>query len=632
MNDQTLGYISLGSDINKVDGGKGASDTAQGIVSPKLPELVLDMKNEDIGKLTEKWDKAWKESPKKTKWDEQGDENEKYWLGEHYDLPKADVKKTRPNVDNLMFESLETYLPQVTRRNPDPFVELAAGQDKNNTAFQEYLIKVKDKLADLADDNVIRLKLKRAARHWAIYLLGVAKIGYDLDRDIPVVRIIRPKKIILDPDATIDEDGYSGSRIGEYRKMEASKLFSIVEGAEGVDAETITWLKEKVEKETGTELQFIEWWTPTYMCWTIENKVIRKSKNPHWNYDRTDEKKSTDDYGNETIGAEEVKGINHLPVPQMPYEFLVVFNLGDQPMDRTSLMGQNLANQDRINKRNRQIDANADNMNNGLVVSLARAGLTDGQAKRVAVTLRRGGVVAIPDGNPQEAVYRPATPGLPADVYNDLNDTRVRMRDIFGVTGSSPAGISDEKTVRGKIITRSLDTDRIGGGVSEYLEQFADRIYNQLYQMLLVYSDDFQFIDGGIPPKIRISVKEGSLLPKDSTTIANQAIELATAGKMATVDMYKRMEYPNAEEMAVNVWLETNAPQILYKNDPRIAEALQLQAEKAAADAEAKAAETATSHQQTVERDVTKEVARAAVAPADPMAEVPIENAGVPSG
>lgn len=628
---QTAGYETLGADVNKVDTNGNQAETQQGVVSPKLPELALDMADADIASLTKKWQKEWDESPAKSRWQEMGDENEKYWVGDHYQ--KVGTAKNRPNVDNLMFESLETYLPQVTRRNPEPVVTLAAGQNKDDEGAQGYVIKVKDKLNDLADDNVIRLKLKRAARHWAVRLLGVAKMGWDLDRDIPVVRIIRAQKIILDPTATVDEDGYSGGRIGEIRKMDAGKLMAIVEKDGSASPDTASWLKEKVGTQMGTEMQFIEWWTPTYMCWTMEDKVLRKIKNPHWNYDSTSDSVAVDDYGNETPTQEEVVGVNHLPVPTMPYEFLVVYNLGDQPMDRTSLMGQNLANQDRINKRNKQIDENADNMNGGLVVSISRSGLTESQAKNAASALRKGGIIAIPDGNPQEAIYRPATPGMPADVYNDLVDTRERMRDIFGTRGSSAAGIQSESTVRGKILSRTMDTDRIGGGVSEYLEQFADRIYNQMYQMLLVYDADFIVVGGGQVPKVRISVKEGSLLPKDSTTIANQAIDLATAGKMSTLDMYKRLEYPNPEELAANVWLEANAPEILFKDDPRIAEALQMQAQAAAEEAAATAVKGQEEHQRGMERDVNREVAKqgAGVPPTDPLAEVPVDS-GIPSG
>ncbi len=617
-------YKSLGSDVNKAEGKNQTNpDTQQGVVSPKLPELSLDMSNEDIIKLTSKWEKSWNESPAKTEWEKKGDENEDYWVGKQFEALKGE--KDRPNVDNIIFESLETYLPQVTRRNPEPLVELAAGQEKNETN-QKYVIKVKDKLGELADENKIRLKLQRAARHWAIRLIGIAKYGWDLDKDIPTMQIIRPKKIILDPEATITEDGYTGSRIGEHRKMEASKILAIIKDDPSTDPEALKYVKEKTSGELGTEIQFIEWWTTEYICWTVEKKVLLKKKNLHWNYDSKIPDVAVDTYGNETPTEKEKLGLNHLPSPRMPYGFLVIFNLGDQPMDKTSLIGQNLANQDRINKRNKQIDVNADNMNEGLVVSLARSGLTEAQAKRVTGALRKGGVVCIPDGNPQEAVWKPPVTGLPADIYNDLADTRSRVRDIFGTRGSSAAGLESESTVRGKILNRGTDTDRIGGGVSQFLEQFADEAYNWFVQLLYVYDKDFQFLGDARPPKLRISVKEGSLLPKDSTSIANQAIELATGGKMSTLDLYKRLEYPNPEEMAANVWLETNAPQILYANDPRVAQALGMQAEAAAAAEAKKATEGATKHQQEMERDVSKEAAKSGM-PSSVLAEVPQDEA-----
>lgn len=570
-------FETLGADINKQQSGDKNTETQQGVVSQKLPELTLEMPDDDIIKLTDKWEKAWKESPKKTDWDKQCEENEKYWLGKQFNLPQTITDKNRPMVDNLIFESLETYLPQVTRRNPEPLVmldstEIQEGEDPDPVKLK-YVEKVKMRLSDLADKNKLRLKLKKSARHWAIFLLGVAKFGWDLDKDIPVVRIIRARKLILDPDAIIDEDGYTGEYIGEYRAMTASKILAIMG-----DDETVKKAKEaineKIKNDTATKLQFIEWWTPQYMCWRMGSTILLKKKNPHWNYDQESKIENVDDYGNATPGTEQVKGINHFAVPEMPYRFLSVFNLGDQPMDKTSLITQNLANQDLINKRNRQIDKNADKMNGGAVVSLARSGLTQSQAKNVVDAIRKGGAVLIPDGVPTEAIYFPQVPSLPNDVYNQLVDTRARLRDIFGTKGSTPSGLENEKLLGGKIISKTLDTDRIGGGVSEYLEQFADDIYNWLVQLLYVYDSGFQFVGGGVPPKIIVSVKEGSLLPKDSIAIANQALDLANLNRISNLDLYKKLEYPNPEELAANVWLENNAPELLYKDNPLVAQAI----------------------------------------------------------
>lgn len=579
-------YASLGADINKRRD-DGTLETAEGVVSEKLPELTLKMSNKELIDLTEKWEKDWKESAKKQEWEKQIEENEKYWLGQQFDLPK--LNKSRPNVDNLIFESLETFLPQATRRNPEPLVELDSTEipqgGSPEPAKLQYVEKVKMRLSDLADKNKLRLKLKKGTRHWAIFQLGVAKFGWDLDKDMPIVRIIRPKKMILDPDATIDEDGYTGNRLGEYRKMEASRILGIIGDPEKMQdenpnkasvSEARKKITELVKEDLGTDVQFVEWWTPQYVCWKLDKTVLLKKKNPHWNYDTEAKTEQVDDYGNATPGVEPKQGINHFESMQMPYTFLSIFNLGDQPMDKTSLISQNLSNQDKINKRNKQIDKNADKMNGGAVVSLGRSGLTQGQAKGVVDAVRRGGAVIIPDGAPQDAVYFPQVPGLPNDVYNDLQDTRQRLRDIFGTKGSSQAGTQDEKTLGGKILARNLDTDRIGGGVTEYLEQWTDDWYNWFVQLLYVYDTGFQFIEGGRPPRIIVSVKEGSLLPKDAIAIANQALDLARLNRISNIDLYKRLEYPNPDEMAANVWLEQNAPMLLYKDNELVQEALAL--------------------------------------------------------
>jgi hypothetical protein len=611
-------FYSLSAKINKRSGDT-SQENAEGVIGARLPELTLDRTDDELIKLSNTWERVWKDSDVYTKWDAAGDENEKYWKGEHYSRPE--VESTRAIKDNAIFEGLETYLPQVTRRNPEASVVLANGVEQTEPN-RSYAQAIQVELNSIADDIRLRLKLKGAARHQSVRLLGVIKLGWDLDNDLPAVKVLRPNKVILDPEATVDEDGYSGDRIGEYRKLPAWKLVNILEKTKAENSEiTIAYITTLAKDDMATEIGFIEWWTSEYTFWKLDTHVLLKRKNPHWNYDQelptppqadeTAAPEATDaqepvqaasadqevaqegstspvapegapalpqldasQEGDATVGApaEPMKGVNHFKSRKMPYLFLTVYNLGKQPVDVTSLIGQNLSNQDLINKRIKQIDKNADTANGGLVVSLERSGLTKDQSKGVTKALRNGGVVAIPAGAPQEAIYKPPMQELPAYVYNQLVDTRNRVRDIWGTRGSSPAGMESETTVRGKILNKGLDTDRIGGGISENLEQLAEDVFDWIVQLLYVYDDRFveQWAQGVIPPRINASVKEGSLLPKDSTTIANQAIELSTGGKMSTLDLYKRLEYPNPEELAANVWLEVNAPEILYGNDPRI--------------------------------------------------------------
>lgn len=612
----TAGFESLGDDINKANG--RTSESSEGAVSESLPELSLEMGNEEIIKLTKVWKKSWDESDVRADWIKQVDPNLKYWKGEHH--TSVETEQKRPLQDNQIFQSVETFLPAATRQNPQPLVELRAteSQTPDNLKYAEIM---RDRLSDWADDTRIRLKVKKAARHWLISLLGVGKITWDMTNNRPNLKIIDPQKLILDKNGVTDEDGYSGKYVGEYRKLEASELISILSSDAGSE-EAIKKINEESKGENGTEIKFIEWWTSEYMCWTLDDTVLRKKKNPHWNY--VEEAKQTS--LQESQEPKEPQGViegseqnepaqvstlpnnpvpestpieqpqtpqiptdiqqplspkiterdrNHFPAKRLPFIFLSIFNLGNTPVDVTSLITQNLPQQDLINKRMKQIDKSVDGMNGGVVVSEERSGLTKEEAKQVTDALRRGGTVVIPSGSAQDAVYRIPSVPLPSDVYNNLQDARNRMYDLFGVRGITPAGIKNEDTVRGKIITKGLDTDRIGGGITEYLEQWCDEVYNWVAQMIYVYDDIFSQFQGAKLPKIKISVKEGSLLPKDATTKANQAIELCNGGKMSVIDMYKALEYPNPEEMAANLWLEANAPEVLFKDDPRVQQVIQ---------------------------------------------------------
>ena len=115
-------------------------------------------------------------------------------------------------------------------------------------------------------------------------------------------------------------------------------------------------------------------------------------------------------------------------------------------------------------------------------------------------------------------------------------------------------------------------------------QKWADDWYNWYLQLLYVYDKDFQFIEGAIPPKVIVSVKEGSLLPKDSTSIANQALELASLNRISNIDLYERLEWPNAKEVAANVWLEAKAPQLLFKDNPLVQEVIAMQQQAAQAE------------------------------------------------
>ena len=554
------GFYSLLNPTNKTSG------EDESVVSPLLPELELSMKDEELIELKRDWIKQWE--PYQKLIEPKQLDNENYWLGKQFSLTKGD----RPLVDNLIFEALETFLPIATRPKADPLVEADNTEPGNALAD-----KVRKMLMYISDEMSYNLKVKQVARYWALYLLGVIKVGWSMkENDITSVPL-RPQKLILDPKATIEECEYTGYYIGELLEDMASDLVLRF-------PKKTAFITDKVKEKMGTKVQYVMWTTDDYVFWTLEDEVLAKNKNPHWNYE-TEQPLPADPFtGQPPIDetgkpqTQTVPGRNHFKNRKKPYVFLSIFNLGKHPHDDTNLVQQNLSLQDLINKRLLQIDRNADNTNGGLIVS--GEAFTEEQANKASKALRGGGAIWVPTGNVNDSIKRDSGEPLPSFVYESLLDYRNELRNIFGTRGSTPQGTVNEQTVRGKLIIKGQDSDRIGGGVSTYLEQFSDKVFNWFVQLMYVYYDEphfaavlgnertqeyIQLVNSEFGDlKLSIGVKEGSMIPHDPLNKRNEAIELWGAQGIDPITFFDRLEFPNPREAAKNLFLWKADPIALF--------------------------------------------------------------------
>jgi len=555
------GFFSLSSSVNAVK----EKDQTDGPIGSFLPELDIDMGDEELIDLKRGWVKQWEPYAKAI--DKIQTDNENYWLGQQYNASN----EGRPLVDNLIFESLETFLPIATRPKADPTVESLSGEAGNVIANR-----VRQMLIYVTDIIAYNLKVKQVARYWALYMLGAMKVGWSMkENDITCVAI-RPQKLILDHKATINEGEYDGYYIGEQLEDMASDLVLRFPKKE-------KFISDKVKGKMGTKVQYVMWTTDEYMFWTLDDEVLAKTKNPHWNYE-TEQLAPMDQFGNVpsnpdgTPVTQKIPGKNHFNRPKKPYVFLSVFNLGKQPHDDTNVVAQNLPLQDLINKRLLQIDKNADNANGGLAVS--GDAFTVDQAKKAGDAKRKGGVIYVPTGPVTNAVVELTGSPLPAFVYESLLDYRNELRNIFGTRGSTPQGTVNEQTVRGKVIIKGQDSDRIGGGISTYLEQFSDNVFNWFVQLMYVYYDEphvasvlgaeraqeyISLTSSELgKAKLLVGVKEGSMIPHDPVTKRNEAVELWAAQAIDPITLFDRLEFPNPRESAKQLFLWKANPIALF--------------------------------------------------------------------
>src|SRR5690606_23730149 len=121
---------------------------------------------------------------------------------------------------------------------------------------------IRDQLAYLADERTLRLKIKDVARHWGLYYLGCLKIGWNEIENEVDVTVIRPQKLILDPEGIIIAGKFTGRYIGELRTADAETLITRFPDKK-------KQIEAIVKGKLATQLNYTEWWTPEYIFFTL---------------------------------------------------------------------------------------------------------------------------------------------------------------------------------------------------------------------------------------------------------------------------------------------------------------------------------------------------------------------------
>ena len=480
--------------------------------------------------------------------------NKLYYKG----LQRATVgDETRVVPSNLIFEAEETFLPQALSQNPEPVVwsdDTDEGKAESND--------LKTMLQYHADVLCLRKKLGVMLRHWSIYFIGVAKHGWDEKAKDIKTDIRRPTNFILDPDGYIDEYGnYIGDFLGEKIESTAEDLIELF-------PEHRAYIVIKVNGKLGTKVVRTEWWNDDYCFITFADKVLDKYKNPYFNY----ETKETDDDGNVIA----TPGQNHFASPKMPYTFLSVFSLQEQPHDITNLIEQNISNQDMINDRDDQILKNLKHGNNSMVVS--GQSFDTETAKQAADAAEKGDPILVPDGNVDNGIKRLPASQIPDGVFQAQQISKDTLRGVFGTQGLTAQPQKADTTARGMILNQSHDSSRIGGGVSDSLEQVADNIFNWWAQLYYVFYDEPHYgailgsgraveyvmlVRSRMNRNFVISVAPGSMKPKDEVTKMNLAVERWNNKSIDPITFMKEMNSPDPMEDAKKLALWNTNP-VLY--------------------------------------------------------------------
>ena len=539
------------SDTNKTETNFSKEE---GQSSDYVDVLELPMDDEELLKLREEWEN--KSNPYTAKISPRQKKNKLYYAGKQRSRGDSDNVVS----SNLIFESQETFIPQALSKNPEPVV-WSDNTNEGKAASNE----IKTMLQYHADVLCLRKKLGVMVRHWSVYFTGILKHGWDEDTKEITTEIRKPQNFLLDPDGYIDEFGnYKGDYLGEKVTCTAEHLIELYPKHK-------EYITLKADGKMGTRMTYTEWWTDKYCFYSFADIILDKHKNQYFNYE---EGGKTDEYGQAIMSA--TPTMNHFTVPKMPYTFLSVFSLQDQPHDITNLIEQNVPNQDRINDRDDQISRNLRAGNN----SIALSGLSFNveTAKQAASALEDGDPVLVPDGQVDAAIKRLPASNIPPAVFTAQENDKLSLRSIFGVQGlSAQPNKGEDTTARGMILNQSHDSTRIGGGIGDALEQVADNVFNWWLQMYYVFYDEPHYaaimgngravefvalVKSNMNRHFVVSVSANSMQPKDEITEQNLAIDLANKGWLDPINLFKKLNYPDPMETAKMVTLFRTNPQM----------------------------------------------------------------------
>lgn len=479
--------------------------------------------------------------------------NVNYWKGEQIDIEKL-RRGSVPVVDNRLFLSGETIIPIMTSRTPEPTIRL------KNPQLREKLKQILMNLWEVpTDDDAsvgMQANFEMISRHWMLYRVGVLKYFYDPEIDDVRTVTVRADKVKFDRlGTTVNDCRFVAEYCDDTLEMMVKKW---------PDKKNELLVAAGRDKPDNTKLTYVEYWTNDYYVYKFQNVILEKKRNPNF------------DYGDMNETGQPV--FNIFKKSRKPYLTLSVFNLGKTVYDDTSLFEQGKTLQDNVNKLKRNISDNA--ADNGVL-----AGSGDLIEKKVleAYTGAPDEKLFVRSGDVRQALMRLEPKQMPQYVFNDLQDNKAEIDNIFGSHDTTRGERGSQKTLGEAQLLKQADMGRIDL-FSRALDRLAQDWYTAMFQMLLVFKtqpvelnsndeegttiifDRNEFVnpETGKLSKTIIKVKPGSAMSIDKDVRRAEAIQLAQTNLIDPITFYERLDYSNPQEMAQKLFLWLNNPIALF--------------------------------------------------------------------
>jgi hypothetical protein len=502
----------------------------------------------------------------------------KYYYGDQTDRMQVPAYSSDV-VYNRIFEGTETIVPIITG-SAHQFLALPGTDDeialKNSQALQKVLSR---KYVDLD----IQKLLEGVARDMILKRYGVLEWGWDIETNDIGVWWIDPRRILIPRLRVPAEDLPYVGLIEEYSEWDIKEYFpnvDINDLQKGRSAE-ISVTVSTPDKTSDEVYSVILWKTPYYWAWIQGDIILKRIKNPYWDWDGEE---YTTDVLTKTGKPKKKKSLrfyNFLVKPSINYVFFTPFLTGDSSIAPTSLAEVAIPISDDINVQKRAITNNLIKTGNGQVYIDSEA---LPQEIIDQITSEPGLVLVGPHLASENRIRRDPGAPIPQGHFENLAASMSAFDNIFG-THADTRGQGGGETLGGQILNRQQDLSRIDqltreinrgmNHLADGLVQLMKLFYDAPHLIHIVGEEDtlelLKFQRDMIGPGTVVDVKSGTPIILDPIARSNRAIQMWQLGAIDAESFFKEMDFPDPRAMAQKL-LAWKQGQLAMDTNAKIAE------------------------------------------------------------
>lgn len=521
------------------------------------PDGTID--EEKILNKIKTFEKTWKGKNEKLR--DEAKRNEKIYFARYIDSDRFPADTAPIQVPKL-FLNLETNIPVVTRKSPEPIVEIYPRNKKNERISKLLLAELKQAWQMSEDDDGLEMQPKQEENMRNLYIQKVMiyKYYYDTVLKRMRVKVVPIDKLIIP---------------FEYDSVyECPAIIELVNDSLGKLKQMFPEKAEALQEEVGyeasdsTTIDYIEYWENNSVSWKFRDILLGSDKNPNWNWKFRD-----------GVTSKRKQDSNHFKRPQKPYIIETDLKRNSGLISTTSLVEISTSSVKALDRRKNEIDKNVRMANGKLIV----AGSTMTKESFSQMDLDKVQAIYLDEAETTAGAFDIVT-GRTVDsaTFTDSADTNAVLDGITGATATLRGERQATETKAGREILRDSSLGRLEP-LFRLNERISQKIFNARLQLLAVFgfedspvyvdsededNQDIQYLNREIfkGRKILLTVKDGSTVPIDKKSEQAQAWDEVQAGVISVLDYHRIMEKDDPEGLALRAFQQINAPQELYQN------------------------------------------------------------------